>query len=92
MIVAQPLALTSFTFALDVDPLEDERDDFLGVDVSVARDVLDGLQEETQDQNGGTSTQEDGLILQTNWEPFDPLQKLPVNWEIELIQQINIQS
>lgn len=32
------------------------------------------------------------MTLQTNWEPFDPLQKLPVNWEIELIQQINIRS
>lgn len=74
MRVAQLLALmVSFTFALDVDPLEYERDDFLRVDVSVARDVLDGLQGEThrkgfyQDYSalldiihGGTDTQEDG--------------------------------
>lgn len=37
-----------FTFSLHVDPLKYEWDDFLGVDVSVPSDVLDGLQGETR--------------------------------------------
>lgn len=39
--------MSYFTFSLYVDPLKYERDDLLGVDVSVPGDVLDGLQGET---------------------------------------------
>lgn len=35
-----------FTFSLHIDPLKYKRHDFLGVDVSVSSDVLDGLQGE----------------------------------------------
>lgn len=41
------ICISLFTFSLHIDPLKYERDDLLGVDVSVPGDVLDGLQEET---------------------------------------------